>query len=323
MPPTRTEAGVCGPAARVEDFRFWEVSLLSTKRSAAPGTRQPVTRGGDGCPVCFAQAVPKIDVGAFVLYGCPSCGAWSSDALSRGASTSFEPAAYFDNPLLDGDKWDRLLATLDRDGTALDAALDVGCGTGDFLAYLAGRWPGIRCEGIELDADRAETARQRAAGARILTGDAVEALDRAAGLFDLVTMWDVLEHVPEPTRLLTDLAGRLSPSGVIYVQTIHERSIVPAIGRWSYRLSGGRVRYPARRTHDAHHAGFFTVDCLAVAAEQAGLRIRHRWFDRLAFGRMDGSTVVRAATATLLRIENAFGGGLFVNLVLEHAAQPR
>src|SRR5215471_12717782 len=123
---------------------------VSTTRPAPLGAKHLVTQGGDACPVCDAPAVRRIDVEAFALYHCPACGAWSSDALARGAATSFEPSSYFDNPELDRDKWDRLVSRLERAGAPFGAALDVGCGTGDFLAYLAARHPGIRCEGIEL-----------------------------------------------------------------------------------------------------------------------------------------------------------------------------
>ena len=42
--------------------------------------------------------------------------------------------------------------------------------------------------------------------------------------FDLVTLWDVFEHVPEPTRLLEALASRLRPGGCIYLHTNHQKT---------------------------------------------------------------------------------------------------
>ncbi len=136
---------------------------------------------------------------------------------------------------------------------------------------------------------------------------------------DLVTLWDVFEHVTAPTRLLQALARQLAPGGCIYVQTIHEQSLVPAAGRLAYALSAGRVRYPARRTHEPHHLVFFTRAGLEQAAEGAGLRIRELWFDRLHRGRMDGPPLLTALTSAALRAENSLGGGLFVNLLLEKA----
>jgi 2-polyprenyl-3-methyl-5-hydroxy-6-metoxy-1,4-benzoquinol methylase len=272
--------------------------------------------------VCAARAPREIDVGPFALHRCPQCGAWSSDALVRGAATSFAPQRYFENADLDRERWQRLLDELEARGARIRRVLDVGCGTGEFLAYLAARDPRIERQGIELDAERAAQARARDPGARIHTGDAAACLAQATGPFDVITLWDVFEHVPAPAALLAALAARLAPGGALYLQTIHEESWLPRLGRASYRLSGGRLRAAVRRTHEAHHLVFFTRRSLERAARDAGLRIRELRFDRLARGRMDGPGWLTALSAAALRLENALGGGLFVNLLLERRDEP-
>jgi 2-polyprenyl-3-methyl-5-hydroxy-6-metoxy-1,4-benzoquinol methylase len=277
-----------------------------------------VTQGGDACPVCRARTARAIDVGAYALHRCPDCGAWSSDALARGAATSFAPERYFENAALERASWERLLAKLARAGARPRSALDVGCGTGEFLAFLAEQGAERR-EGVELDPARAEHARRRDPGARVHAGDALATLERVDGPFDLVTLWDVFEHVPDPAALLSALAARLAPGGALYVQTIHEHSAVPALGRLAYRLSGGLLRGPARRTHEAHHAVFFTRTSLERAASLAGLRIEEIWWGRLARARMDGPAWLTAATSLVLAAENALGNGLFVNALMRRA----
>jgi len=272
------------------------------------------TEGGPLCPICRAPARRAVDVGDYALFACPACGCWSSDALRRGAVTSFVPEQYFGNADLDRPKWDDLRRRLGATPPA--SALDVGCGTGNFLAYLRGAFPAARLVGIEMDPARAARARARVPAAEVHTGDAAGVLAALDARFDLVTLWDVFEHLPDPVAVLQALARRLTADGRIFLQTIHEHSLAPAAGRWLYRLSGGRVRYPARRTHEAHHLVFFTRDGLARAAAAADLAIEHLWFDRLARSRMDGGSLLTAATALLLSAENALGNGLFVNVVL-------
>jgi trans-aconitate methyltransferase len=131
----------------------------------------------------------------------------------RGASTSFEPGRYFGNVDADRAKWEGLFARLGRQGRRVRSALDVGCGTGGFLAFLAERLPDARRDGIELDARRAAQARERDPAARIHTGDALEVLDGLEGSFDLVTLWDVFEHIQAPVRLLGALGQVLAPGG--------------------------------------------------------------------------------------------------------------
>lgn len=276
------------------------------------------TEGGDRCPVCGQRASQAAQFPDYELFSCPLCGCWSSTALFRGAVTSFETVNYFANADLDRPKWEALFRKLKREGPQIRSVLDVGCGNGAFLSYVSAEHPQIRCEGIEIDSDRAAEARTRLPGARIHIGDAEATLSgNALKPFDLITLWDVFEHVTAPVQLLSQLSRHLAPGGIIHIVTINEQSIIPMLGRFSHWLTLGRVTYPIRRTHEAHHLTFFTREGLDIAAAETGLKVRELWFDRLRRGRMDGPALVTAATTALLRIENVLGNGLFVNLILE------
>jgi 2-polyprenyl-3-methyl-5-hydroxy-6-metoxy-1,4-benzoquinol methylase len=282
-----------------------------------PEAKLLTTLGGAQCPVCGESTLPRVELSDYRLFSCRHCESWSSDALARGADASFEASDYFDNDELDRGKWQALLRRIDEEGRSLRSVLDVGCGTGAFLAFVGQERPECHREGIEIDSGRAAQSRARNPDATIHSGDASAALAAATGPFDLITLWDVFEHVPAPTELLEQLARCLAPGGIIHIVTIHERSIMPMLGRLSYAMSGGRMTYPVRRTHEAHHLTFFTLRGLEISAERAGLQIEDRWFDRLLRGRMDGHPIVTAVTALILRLENALGNGLFVNLILE------
>ena len=275
------------------------------------------TLGGTLCPVCYQASVAAAELSDYRLFRCDHCGCWSSDALFREAEVSFETSDYFTNADLDRGKWEALFARMKEEGREIGSVLDVGCGTGAFLSWVGNEAPGCQREGIEIDPTRAQESRSRNPGVTIHECDAGAAVAAGAGPFDLITLWDVFEHVTAPAALLEQLAQCLAPGGIIHIVTIHERSLMPMIGRLSYALTGGRVSYPIRRTHEPHHLTFFTNEGLDLAADRAGLRIQDRWYDRLLRGRMDGHPAVTAVTAMLLRLENAMGNGLFVNLILE------
>lgn len=280
-------------------------------------TAQLTTLGGSACPACGGEARPRIDLGDFRLHACPHCGCWSSDALVRGASVSFQPSAYFANADADTARWEDVLRRTAVERSTPIRVLDVGCGCGDFLRFVARRVPASVRSGIEIDTERGEVARSADPQAQIAIGPVEQALGKVTGDFDLITLWDVFEHLPDPAGALRALAARLAPKGTLFLQTIHEHSIVPRLGRGLYRASAGRWRGPARRTHEPHHLVFFTRESLQRLADQAGLGIREQWFDRLVRARMDGSGALTAFTAALLAAENALGNGLFVNLLLE------
>ena len=279
------------------------------------------TLGGRACPVCGSSVRAAVDAGPFQLFSCAHCRSWCSDAHQRGAATSFTPESYFENDRADLSVWRDLRGRLAARRLGVRSVLDVGCGTGAFLSHLTGLFPDAQVEGIELDPDRAQRARQLNPQAHVHTGDAVAALDAVKGRFDLITLWDVFEHVTQPGVLLRGLAQRLSDGGCLFIQTIHEDSITPRLGRLSYRWSGGRVRALVRRTHDAHHLVFFSRRGLLILAESAGLEIREQWFGRLMRARMDGHPLVTRATAIVLWLENVWGNGLFVNQILTAATK--
>lgn len=85
--------------------------------------------------------------------------------------------------------------------------LDVGCATGAFLAFMAAH--GWQVQGVEPSSAAATIARQR--GLQIHnTVLATVAPDQ----FDVVTLWDVLEHTPDPLATLQAVVRALKPGGV-------------------------------------------------------------------------------------------------------------
>jgi 2-polyprenyl-3-methyl-5-hydroxy-6-metoxy-1,4-benzoquinol methylase len=96
--------------------------------------------------------------------------------------------------------------------------LDVGCGSGAFLALL--RSHGWTPAGVEPD-----PAAREAASSRGL--DVAPSLEDAAGWerFDVVTMTHVLEHVPEPIAFLERAVERLRPGGRLLAVTPNAQSL--------------------------------------------------------------------------------------------------
>ena len=118
------------------------------------------------------------------------------------------------------------------------AWMDAGCGDGQFLDYL--KSIGYkRAVGVEPDAVRAENARRRG----IAVYESPEEVRAATGLerFDLITLWHVVEHVPQPADLLRDYGSLLAPGGALVFQVPNHASAQTRIfGRWSAFPDYGR-----------------------------------------------------------------------------------
>ena len=102
-------------------------------------------------------------------------------------------------------------------------ALDVGCGGGLLSEALARK--GATVTGIDLAPGMVEVARLHAAEEGLQVDYRVAAAEElAAGLatsFDVVTCMEMLEHVPQPQRMLATLATLVRPGGALFVSTLN------------------------------------------------------------------------------------------------------
>lgn len=105
--------------------------------------------------------------------------------------------------------------------------LDIGCSTGLFLkAARDAGWPG---QGLEYSADSARVAIE-VHGLEVRCGE-LRADTYAKGSFDVVTMWDVIEHVPDPSGTIRLLREILAPKGLLVLKTPNAGGLYPALSR--------------------------------------------------------------------------------------------
>jgi SAM-dependent methyltransferase len=123
---------------------------------------------------------------------------------------------------------------------AAGRALDVGCSSGAWLEVLA--TAGWTASGVELGAHTAQAARAR--GLDVHTGTLADAAPALAGeRFDLITFWEVFEHLRDPVHELRIAAELLAPGGRLaatfpnvegwYPRATH-RLLARRTGVWEY-----------------------------------------------------------------------------------------
>jgi len=105
--------------------------------------------------------------------------------------------------------------------------LEVGCGDGNFLAYLRSR--GWTVQGAEYDAETAALVHRRH-GIAVTVGD-VASVPPPGAPFPAVAAYHVLEHVYRPAEWLASVRGMLEPGGILHLQ-------VPNHGSLTRRLTG-------------------------------------------------------------------------------------
>jgi len=113
-----------------------------------------------------------------------------------------------------------------------------------FLA--AAREKGWECWGVDLSSDLVSFAQERY-GLNVATG-AVEDQEYPRDFFDVVTLWDVLEHTLDPRKTLMKIHEILRPGGLLFVITPNIDGLYPSV---SYRLARV-INYWPHPTPPAH-----------------------------------------------------------------------
>lgn len=94
--------------------------------------------------------------------------------------------------------------------------LDIGAGTGDFL--VTAKIAGWQITGIEPN----ENAKKLAISKGISFQNTIESIENQQ--FDVITMWHVMEHVPDVTHQIKELKRLLKPNGTIIIAVPNYKS---------------------------------------------------------------------------------------------------
>lgn len=124
--------------------------------------------------------------------------------------------------------------------------LDVGCGLGGFMK--AAENAGYRVWGCDISPDRINYARDVYKLKHAHLGQAHEVF--SGKTFDIITLWDVVEHLTDPVGLLKKLRNLLHPEGLIVILTMSTDSVTYKLMKksWYYIDPVGHLYYFSHTT---------------------------------------------------------------------------
>lgn len=139
--------------------------------------------------------------------------------------------------------------------------LDVGCAMGFFIDEASKR--GWQVEGMDVSHFAVQYVKERF-GHEAYQGS-LKTLDLEEGAYDLVTMFDVIEHVPDPKGYMVEV-GKLLKSGGIFELATPDVDSIPA------KLTGKRwIGYKLSE----EHVYYFSVNTLRQMLDFAGFDVVH------------------------------------------------
>ncbi|WP_170065895.1 class I SAM-dependent methyltransferase [Novosphingobium guangzhouense] len=142
--------------------------------------------------------------------------------------------------------------------------VDVGCSSGEFL--LLAQKAGFDCSGIEFSEESAIEARRRT-GLTVERGTLHDTTIEA-GSCDVLTLFDVIEHVPDPLADLARAFELLAPGGWLVLSTPNIDGLFP---RASRPLANRLDYWP--HPEPPHHLFQFSQTTLSRMVGQAGFSV--------------------------------------------------
>lgn len=224
----------------------------------------------NGCPLCGSSQVSDFLSAPdrfhqrkrmYHLMCCTSCGVvWLCDPPAPEEMSFHYGTEYYQRVAAAGEtcaeeRWQKQREVISRFKKSGDI-LDIGCSSGGFLGSLGDEW---RRHGIEIAPEMAERACANT-GAKVFVGDALSA-PFAGESFDVITSFDVLEHVYQPRELVRKVQEWLKPGGIFYV-------MLPNIGSLEARIFGS-YWYGLELPRHLFH---FSPRSLTAALESEGFR---------------------------------------------------
>jgi len=201
---------------------------------------------------------------------CPSCGfLWKHPQLPYNEYLENYKKSYLDDWISDETaikdrrlKEKQLIIEKCLKNAGGHRVLDIGCGHGDFLSCWGDDWEKY---GVEINVSACKACRE--AGIAII-GESIEDVANVAVSFDIISMMDVIEHLPSPYVQLKAAISKLKKGGAIVIETGNVESLISKIMQvdWHY--------YSA-----IEHISFFSEQSLRFLFERLGIETRliYKW----------------------------------------------
>lgn len=218
------------------------------------------------CPVCVSDRYSKqFECSGGVYVKCDHCSmTFTNPVFSESALIN-----YYQNldtgqaQIVDDDKaFYRKIYTMGLNAInkhkKIGSVCDIGCSHGFFLDVA--KEQGWKTFGIELGVLEGELCQKKG---HVLYNQLLETLD-VGKKFDVITLWDVFEHMPDGQKQIEYMISHLADDGIIFLQIPNAGSIAARILREKCKMFDG-----------LEHVNLYNPKTIALLAEECGLQILH------------------------------------------------
>ena len=237
------ECDLCGSSSHSRRYRFNDLDVVKC----------------NGCGLVYVQLYENADAAPKMVYSAD----YFKDRGEYFLHVSDKEVEEMDGSHIDSfrDGLNRLKKQ-EKSGTLLD----VGCAVGVFLSMAEKEGWGV--SGVDVSEYAVSRARKRCSG-DIRAGE-LDDVHFPDASFDVITMWDVVEHFPHPSEALREAHRILKDDGMILMDTPNEEALIRKLAFRIYRTLGGLSSYPAKKLYHRYHLYYFSEKTLTLLLDKCG-----------------------------------------------------
>ncbi|MBI1977730.1 MAG: class I SAM-dependent methyltransferase [Candidatus Omnitrophica bacterium] len=147
--------------------------------------------------------------------------------------------------------------------------LDVGCGMGHFLEIARTR--GWKAKGLDIS-EAASQAAKETYSLEVRVGT-LENAPFESSEFDVITLWDVIEHIRRPIENMRAANRIIRKGGIVVLKTPDEESFFKQAGRTCYKLFGKRGSFLLNYVYYTPHYFSYTKRTIEMLLRRSGFEL--------------------------------------------------
>ena len=143
--------------------------------------------------------------------------------------------------------------------------LDIGCGFGQFLRVAAaGGW---EVDGVEPSRPARDYLKKKL-GIKVR-----ETVPDDLADYQLVTLWDVVEHQPTPRKFLEEIGRTVSSGSVLAITVPNRNCLLTWLAEFIWKISKKKISGPLKKFYFISHLQYFSPESLRLLLEKSGFKV--------------------------------------------------
>lgn len=213
----------------------------------------------DNCGHSYIQPTPR---SSFLT-------AFYANYMSKAKNGFYKERSAENIPKQFRERYTPWLEKLSSFSSTTKSLLDIGGGLGMFLRLAQER--SFEVTGVEPNVEAASALHEKY-GIPVINClfEEVETAQRV----DVVTMWDLLEHLVDPRQALLKANDLLNKNGILLLEIPARDSLLHDLAKIVYRFSAGTIRRPLYLTYGVHHLHYFSEQGICKLLKANGFEVK-------------------------------------------------